>query len=118
MSSTQHSRKHEENFIIQTLSRYLPYWPLFVVLFIVALGAAWAYLRLSKPLYESSARILIKDEKKGAEDGKAVEGLNLLSTKKIIENETEVIQSRTLLKEVVNNLHLYTPVIEEGKLVN
>ncbi len=98
--------------------RYLPYWPLFVLLFVVALGGAIGYLRYTTPLYESTARILIKDEKKGAEESKAVESMDMLSTKKIIENEVEVIQSKTLIDEVVKRLRLYAPVYEKGSVKN
>jgi len=98
----------------QLIFKYLPYWPLFLLLTAAALLGSWIYLRYTTPMYESSARILIKDEKKGTEDSKALEEFNLLSTKKIIENETEVIQSRTLLDEVVGTLGLYAPVYESG----
>src|SRR6476469_8507222 len=96
--------------------RYMAYWPLFLLLFSAALAGAYIYLRYTVPLYESTARILIKDEKKGSEDTKALESLNLLNTKKIIENEIEVIQSRTLVDEVVKNLFLYAPISEEGRI--
>ena len=110
------SEDKETNVLSQVIFRYVPYWPLFAVLCVVAFAGSWLYLRYVTPLYESTARVLIKDERKGAEDTKAVEELNLLSTKKIIENEMEVIQSRTLIHEVVKNLHLYAPVYEEGKI--
>jgi capsular exopolysaccharide synthesis family protein len=73
-------------------------------------------MRYKVPLYEANARILIKDEKKGAEDSKAFEALNLLTTKKIIENEQEVIQSRTLINWVVKKLALYAPIYTEGRI--
>src|SRR5689334_22406571 len=73
--------------------RYAVYWPYFLLLFALSLGGAWLYLHYTVPLYQSSAKILIKDEKKGSEDSKAIESFNLLSTKKIIENEIEVVQS-------------------------
>lgn len=105
----------ESNIAAQVLFRYVPYWPLFLALFAVAGVSAWLYIRITTPLYESTARILIKDEKKGAEGAKTVEELNPLSTKKIIENETEVIRSRPLLDEVVTKLSLYAPVYEESR---
>jgi tyrosine-protein kinase Etk/Wzc len=111
----KNTSQREENIITQTISRYLPYWPLFGVLVVAAMATAWGYLYITPKVYESNARILIKDEKKGTEDSKALEELNLLSTKKIIENETEVIQSRTLLKEVVSDLSLHFSIMEQGR---
>lgn len=105
--------ERDSNLIGDVVFRYLPYWPLFLLLMLTAFGSAWLYLKFATPLYESNARVLIKDEKKGTEDSKALEGLDHLSTKKIVENEIEVIQSRTLLNKVVKNLNLYAPVYKE-----
>jgi len=96
--------------------RYVAYWPLFIALFVLAVIASWLYLRYTIPLYQASAKILIKDEKKGSEDSKALESFNTLSSKKIIENEMEVIQSSSLINDVVKTLYLYAPVYEEGKV--
>lgn len=106
----------KETSIKQLWSRYASYWPWFVFLLLLAVGVAYTYLRYSIPQYESTARLLIKDEKKGVEDSKGLESINLISTKKILENEMEVLQSRTLVKEVVNNLQLYAPVYEDRKI--
>ncbi len=109
---------NEGGIINQILFRFLPYWPLFLLFFLLSGAGGWLYIRYKTPLYQSTARILIKDEKKGAEDTKALEDLNMLSSKKIIENEEEVIQSNTLLNDVVNTLHLYAPIYEEGQVKN
>lgn len=118
MKSGKVQKEEGNNIGGQIVFKYLPYWPLFLLLTAAAVIGSWLYLRYTTPLYESSARILIKDEKKGTEDSKALEEFNILSTKKIIENETEVIQSRTLLSEVVDSLDLYAPVYEKGKIRN
>src|SRR5687767_5672286 len=96
--------KTEKNLIIVVLSKFLPYWPLFGILLLICLTGAWAYIRNSTPFYEASASILFKDEKKGSDDSKISESLNYLSSKKIVENEIEVLQSKSLMKEVVKNL--------------
>src|SRR5688500_12749049 len=106
----------KETSFSQLWNRYSSRWPWFVFLLLLAAGGAFVYMRYAIPKYESTARLLIKDEKKGVEDSKGLESLNLISTKKILENEMEVLQSRTLVKEVVNNLQLYAPVYEERKL--
>jgi tyrosine-protein kinase Etk/Wzc len=108
--------ERRETSINQLWNRYASYWPWFVFLLLLAIGGAFMYLRYTIPQYESTARLLIKDEKKGSEDSKGLESLNLISTKKILENEMEVLQSRSLVKEVVNNLQLYAPVYEERKI--
>ncbi|HUC82116.1 MAG TPA: polysaccharide biosynthesis tyrosine autokinase [Flavisolibacter sp.] len=105
----------DNNYLSKIVFRYLPYWPLFVLLVMIAVAGAWLYLRFQTPLYQSTARLMIKDEKKGTENTKALDDLNLISIKKIVENEIEVIQSRTLLNNVVRKLSLYAPVYEVSR---
>lgn len=116
----QFSRKVENdkstNIVTQGVYRFIPYWPLFIVFLMIGLTGAYVYLKLATPMYETTASLLIKDENKGATESKTVESLDMLSTKKIIENEMEVIQSASLLKQVVNTLHLYAPVYREKTL--
>jgi len=106
----------EVNLFSQIWYKYFPYWPLFLILLALSIAGAWAYLRYkTKPHYIAKASILIKDEKKGQGDEKMIESLNQLATKKIIENETEVIKSRELMVQVVKRLHLYASVFQDGK---
>jgi len=119
MQKNKHSAKNErkENLSQQMVSKFLPYWPLFLVFAVIAAAAAFGYLRYyTTPIYEASAVLIIKDEKKGNEDSKLTESLDLISSKKIVENEIEVIQSRTLMENVVKKLLLYAPVYEKGKV--
>ena len=107
--------QHSSNLLSQAIFRFTPYWPLFLLLVILGIGCAWAYLKYATPMYETTATLLIKDEKKGAVESKTIESLDQLSTKKIIENEMEVIQSATLIEQVVRHLNLYAPVSQEKK---
>ncbi len=45
-----------------------------------------------------------------------MESLDLISSKKIVENEIDIIQSRSLMTNVVKALHLYAPVYQEGRV--
>ncbi len=96
--------------------RYLPYWPLFAVLLVVCLLGAWAYGHFSTPVYEAMATIIIKDEKKGVDDSKMLEAMKAFDSKKIVENEIEVLQSRKLMQNVVDSLFLYAAIFQEGGL--
>jgi capsular exopolysaccharide synthesis family protein len=106
----------EENLFIQLVSRYIFYWPLFLILIIIFATGAFVFTRYATPKYQANATIIIKDEKKGSDDSKAMESLNMINTKKIIENEIEVLQSRTIMENVVKSLHLYAPIFQEGKI--
>ena len=109
-------KEEEEGFIHQTASKYLPYWPMFLISIIIAMVIAFVYLRYTIPIYEATASVIIKDEKKGNEDSKLMESLDQISSKKIVENEIEVLQPRTLMEHVVKSLSLYAPVFEKGKV--
>jgi capsular exopolysaccharide synthesis family protein len=104
----------EDNLIQQFISKYLPYWPLFLLAILIAIGLAYTYIRYAIPVYQASATLIIKDEKKGNEESKLVESLDQISSKKIVENEIEIIQSRKLMENVVESLGLYAPVYEKG----
>ncbi len=45
--------------------KYLPYWPFFLLLVLLVLTGAWIYLRYKMPVYQTTATLLIKDDKKG-----------------------------------------------------
>jgi len=107
---------NEENLIQRLVSKYLPFWPIFLLAILVGGGLAFVYLRYTIPIYEATATIIIKDEKKGSENSKLMESLDIISAKKIVENEVEILQSRTLMVKVVDRLCLYAPIYEEGKI--
>ncbi|RYE58425.1 MAG: hypothetical protein EOP48_03540, partial [Sphingobacteriales bacterium] len=64
------SAERKKNVIEEFMYQYFPYWPLFVILFFLSLVAALMYMKYAIPEYEINATILIKDEKKGADDSK------------------------------------------------
>lgn len=107
--------QNDESLAEQVASRYLPYWPIFLLAIGVAIGISFLYLRYKIPIYQADASILIKDERKGNED-KLTESLDLVSSKKTIENEVEIMKSRNLMVEVVKELHLYAPVYVKGRI--
>ena len=104
-----------ENIVISFWNKYFSYYPIFSILIFSSLCGAWVYNQQRVILYKASATLLIKDEKKGIEESKMSESIDFLSSKKIIENETEVIKSRAIMADVVNNLHLYAPIYQKGK---
>ena len=116
MQTRRHSRiKEDDDNVIQLIvSKYVPYWPLFILALFIAAGIAYIYLRYCTPLYEATATLIIKDERKGNEESKLVESLDQISAKKIVENEIEIIQSRKVMENVVKMAGLYAPVYEKG----
>ena len=99
----------------ELLFRYIIHWPWFVASVLVCLIGAWVYLHFQTPVYQVSASIMIKDDKKGSGStdlGNLGIGGVITSTQGI-DNEIEVLRSKTILKEVVNNLELYITYYDE-----
>ena len=98
--------------IQEVLFKYLIHWPWFLGAVLICLFGAWLYLHMATPVYNISATVLIKDDKKGGGAGMASElenlGLDgLISSSQNIDNEIEVLRSKTIAKEVVVDLNLY-----------
>jgi tyrosine-protein kinase Etk/Wzc len=98
--------------------KFVPYWPVFAGLLIVSLFSAWLYLRYKTPVYLTTASILIKEEKTSNPGQQMLDAFDLFGTKKNVENEIEVLKSKTLMQEVVENLHLYAPVTIVGRVTS
>lgn len=106
---------NEETLFKKWLIKYKPYWPVFLLFSFVLFAIAYAYIYVSIPKYQATASLIIKDEKKGNDDSRIMESLNLIGSKKIIENEIEVLKSRPVIEAVVRKLHLYSEVfIKKG----
>jgi len=103
----------------ELLFRYIIHWPWFVASLLVCLIGAWVYLHFQTPVYQVSASIMIKDDKKGGNSGSAdLENLGLggvITSAQSIDNEIEVLRSKTILKEVVNSLELYITYYDEDE---
>ena len=106
-------KEDPQNIIQQMAIRYFAYWPFFILSIFLAISFAFIYLNFTIPIYEASAMIIVKDDKKGNEESKILESLDQISSKSIIENEIEIIQSRKLMHDVINKLELYAPIFEK-----
>ena len=111
----------EEQIDFRTLLfKYIIHWPWFVVSIIICIACAWGYLRLTTPIYNISATVLIKDEKKGggASMSSDLEKMGLegfISSSSNVDNEIEVLRSKSLAREVVNNLGLFVTYMDEDE---
>ena len=108
--------KPSNNILAQITHRYMPFWPVFVIFTTISLFIAFLYLRSQTKIYVASAKVLLKDPQKGSGDSKVLDALNIFSEKKIVENEIIVLQSSSLMEEVVKSLDLYATVYNEGKV--
>ena len=113
-------QSEEQVNIQELLFRYLIHWPWFVISIIICIACAWGYLRLTTPIYNISATVLIKDEKKGggvsmSSDLEKMGLEGFVSSSSNVDNEIEVLRSKSLAREVVNNLGLFVTYMDEDE---
>ncbi|MCJ8211015.1 polysaccharide biosynthesis tyrosine autokinase [Mucilaginibacter sp. RS28] len=89
------------------LAKYIYHWPLFILGLVLAAVGAYAYMHIVNPEYEISASILVKDEKKAPEDRSPVPELDMNTSPKNAEAEIEILRSKKLVGQVVNDLQLW-----------
>ncbi|MEO4006312.1 polysaccharide biosynthesis tyrosine autokinase [Flavobacterium sp. CAU 1735] len=113
--------QNENNFSIrEQIDKYLIHWHWFVLGILLSLVTAFLYLRYyTSPSYKAVATILVKDDKKGgiASELAAFSDIGMLTgAKSSVDNEVEVLKSRTLVENVIQRLDLNVFYIAEGRV--
>lgn len=98
---------------------YLAKWFWFFIGVVIAGIFGMLVIKKTAPVYEIITKVLIKDAKKsgnGAADIAAMQGLSGLSglSANSVENEMEVLASKKILSEVVNDLPLQCKIYSPG----
>ncbi|MCB0698564.1 MAG: polysaccharide biosynthesis tyrosine autokinase [Chitinophagales bacterium] len=98
----------------KTMSKVVANWPLFVLCIVICLSVAYVYLRYATPKYKAEAKILIKDKADaGLTEGQLFDELGMQGSNANVENEVEIMKSRTIMKQTVANsqahVHYYAP---------
>ncbi|MGM8362803.1 GumC family protein [Flavobacterium sp. ARAG 55.4] len=105
----------------EQLDKYLIHWKWFVFSVLICLLLAFLYLRYTTPSYEASTSILVKDEKKGGmlSELSAFADLGLGgSMKSNVDNEIEILKSRTLVESTIKKLNLNVSLFVKGNVVD
>ena len=104
----------------EEIEKYAYHWKWFVLGVVIALTSAFLYLRYTANQYEVSTTILIDDEKKGglATELSAFEDLGLLgNVQTSLDNEIELLKSRSLLERVVKDLEINVSYYRQGRVI-
>ncbi len=91
------------------IERYLEHWRWFVIGLLVTFFGAFLYLRYSIPQYKANSTVLVKDAIKGnmTTELEAFRELGLIgNVKGNVDNEIEVLKSRTLIESTIRALQL------------
>ncbi len=105
--------------IKKMISRYVGLWYWFAISVAVLGTLAYVYIRYTIPQYNISATIMVSQEQNISESGlSAFKDLGLLDdTQNKIENEIQIIKSRTLITNVVKDLRLNVQYFAKGRIL-
>lgn len=110
----------EEINLRDQLDAYLVHWKWFVISVVLCVALALVYLRYATPQYSVSATIMIKDDKKGGmmnSELSAFQDIGLFGNMtNSVDNEMEVLRSRTLMENVVKKLGLNVVYYTKGSI--
>ena len=101
------------------ITTYLLNWKWFVLSLIICLGIAAIKLRYTTPIYQSHAKLLVKAEDNSNGRGRGIQGmtnLGIMSNSAGLDNEIEILRSRTLAADAIRDLKLYVTYTAEGRL--
>ena len=117
--ATVASNESEEGFDFKALfSKFIIYWRWFVASLLICLLCAAIYLRFKTEVYKIQATIMINDDKKGSYQNQisALQDFGFISNTGGIDNEIEILRSKSLIKQTVMDLNLNTTYTLHGRI--
>jgi tyrosine-protein kinase Etk/Wzc len=122
MESNPSNENHNREFQLRNfIDHYLVHWKWFLIGAFISLTIAYIYLRYTTPQFKATATILVKDEKKGGmlSELSAFADMGIESgLKNNVDNEIEILKSRTLVENTVKRLNLNISMFIKGNIIN
>lgn len=105
--------------IREIFEKYFRHWKFIVLCIAIALIIGFLYLQSRIPIYESSAMVIVSDEKSGnlSDELSVFSDLGIITQKGNLYNEIEIFKSRKLLSQVVQDLQLNISIVKEGNFL-
>ncbi len=91
-------------------------WKWFILSLLICLGLAALYLRYTTPLYQASAKFLIKQDQGSRRSSISSAVMGVVSNAEGIDNELEIMSSHSIATQAVRDLKLYTSYTLEGRV--
>ncbi len=112
------NKEEETQNLQEIIAPYLMRWKWFVLSVIVAFALLFVYLRYADKVYRVNSTAILKDQNKTTiRGGNAIfSGLDIAGTVNNIDNEIEVIRSKSIVIGVVNQLNLHTSYLVKGRI--
>ncbi|MFC5045352.1 GumC family protein [Aquimarina hainanensis] len=106
-------------YIREQIIRYLKKWYWFLLGAVICVSIAFLKIRYTIPQYSVSSTVLIsQDDNIGQSELSAFKDLGILDdTRNAIENELQIIKSRRIISNVVDNLKLNVQYFTDGRIL-
>src|SRR5690554_1082319 len=119
--SEQNDLENSESIsLLEIVLRFARYWKWFVLGIVLALAGVFLYLRYTTPVYNVSSSIVLKEARDqrmepsiSGMDGIQLGGLGAVAN---LENEIYILQSRSIIRNVINRLNLHTSYVVSGRI--
>jgi len=110
------SEQEVEVSLVEIIFRYAKHWKYFVLSVILCVLLAFVYLQYTTSLYRVTSSVVIRDDKKGSQglDLTAFSDIGIVASNANLENEIEILRSRTLMRSVVDSLNLGVVYYKDG----
>lgn len=114
--------EEQSSFNFQTIYKaFILNWKWFILSILICVGLGLLYLRYTTPVYNTVAKLLIKDDDNSRRSGRSglqalesMSNLGIISNNYGIENEQEILTSTTIAEQAVRDLKLYVNYYLKG----
>lgn len=122
----QETAEEQSSFNFQTIYKaFILNWKWFLLSTLICIGVGFLYLRYTTPVYNTTAKLLIKDDNSDRRSGRgglqaleSMANLGVISNSYGIENEQEILTSTTIAEQAVRDLKLYVSYYIKGSVTN
>lgn len=103
----------------EALEKYLRHWKWFVLSTVLSLSLVFVYLRYALPEYEIKTSLMVKEDMGMMSPELAVfqEFSGFGSGSSILQNEIQLLQSRSMIESVVDDLDLTVSYYQQGRII-
>ena len=118
MQGMQGEEKEDLISVMEIATLFIKHWKWILLGLLVALAAAFVYLRYTTPVYEVASSVVLKEEnsRRPSSMPGTLEELAMMGSVSNVENELYILKSRSMIRSVINRLDLHTSYIVEGRV--
>jgi tyrosine-protein kinase Etk/Wzc len=119
MNSKPSANFNDDSSLKDAISAYIKQWRWFVLSVVFMIGAAYVYLRYATPEYASGAKLEIIEDKNSSSELSAFSDMQFLTGgNNTVEDEIQILNSRSNFIQVVKQLELNVNLIALGTIKN